>query len=676
MRRQRVRRITRQERVRMAARGPVRSHDRLRGEKTPQRKEDPMAQLVARPRRTPSGRAAEDRHRLTAPTGLAALGLDALASCAYGPESIVLALAVAGSAGIGLTLPVTLVIVGLLAVLVVCYRQVIAAYPDGGGAYTVARDNLGRRAGLVAAASLVVDYVLNVAVSIAAGVAALTSAFPALLPWTVELCLAVLLLVTLVNLRGVVAGGKLFAVPALVFVGSLVVVIVVGLVRGGPLAPLPPADPVITPQTVGVLLVLAAFANGCAALTGVEAIANATPSFRAPRHVRARRAEAGLGLVLGTLLIGLAVLIERFGAGPVEGRTLLSLLAEGSIGTGTLYVVVQLATVVLLALAANTSFGGLPALAARLAADGALPHVFGLRGNRHVYRASIVVLAVLSGGLLLFSAGQTAVLVPLFAIGVFVGFALCQAGMLRHWWTLRGPRWRPRAALNLVGAVLTGAAAIVLTVEKFSAGAWLITLVIPVLVLLFAAVRRSYTRIGQVLEVDGCPRRPRPTATVVVVPVVGISRLAEESLSAALSMGDRVVAVHVVLGDESEDRAAAHALRERWQEWRPDLPLVLLAAVDERDRPSRVLGPAIARYLRSLAEPGRERVLLLVGEVAPDRWWQRVLFNRRGAVVARYAERHTGAIVCRLRFRLLPRPADAPAAEGRRHRGLVLPQPS
>jgi amino acid transporter len=618
--------------------------------------------------------AAEDRHRLTAPTGLAALGLDALASCAYGPESIVLALAVAGSAGIGFTLPVTLVIVGLLGVLVICYRQVIAAYPDGGGAYTVARDNLGPRAGLVAAASLVVDYVLNVAVSVAAGVAALTSAFPALLPWTVELCLAVLVVVAAVNLRGVVAGGKLFALPALVFVASLVVLIVVGLVRGAPLNPLPPTDAVITPQTVGVLLILAAFANGCAALTGVEAIANATPSFRAPRRVRARRAEAGLGIVLGALLIGLAVLIQQFDAGPVEGRTLLSILAEGSIGTGWFYVVVQLATVLLLGLAANTSYGGLPVLAARLAGDGALPHVFGLRGDRQVYRASIVVLTVLAAVLLLVSGGEVSVLVPLFAIGVFVGFALCQAGMLRHWWVERGAHWQQRAALNLLGTVLTGAAAIVLVAEKFVSGAWLIVLVIPLLVLLFSTVRRAYTRIGTVLEIDECPQRPRVEASVVVVPVVGISRLTEESLSAALSMGDRVVAVHVLLGEEPDDRAAAADLQRRWQEWRPDVSLVLLSGVDEDEHPSRVLGPAIARYLRGLTGPGTERVFLLIGEVAPDHWWEQVLFNRRGGVVARYAGRHSTAVVCRLRFRLLPRATSMPATEARRPRGLVLPR--
>ena len=226
--------------------------------------------------------------------------------------------------------------------------------------------------------------------------------------------------------------------------------------------------------------------------------------------------------------------------------------------------------------------------------------------------------------------------------------------------------------LSVLGVTLTGEAAIVLTGEKFTAGAWLIVLVIPLLVLLFVGVRRSYARIGHVLEVDHFPRPPRPTASVVVVPVFGISRPADESLSAALSMGDRTVAEHVVLGEESEDRVAADAFQDRWQEWRPDVPLVLLPAVDERGRPSRVLGPAIARYLRAVSEPAGERTLLLVGEVTPDHWWQRVLFNRRGAVVARYAERHTDAVVCcRLRFRLLPRRHSEPAHTTTQNRTLV-----
>ena len=617
--------------------------------------------------------AGEERHRLTAITGVAALGLDALASCAYGPEAIVIALAAAGAAGIAFTLPVTAVIVALLGVLVLSYRQVIAAYPDGGGAYTVSRDNLGLRPAMVAAASLVVDYVLNVAVSVAAGVAALTSAFPVLLPWTVELCLGVLLVVAAINLRGVVAGGRAFALPAVVFVGSLAVLIVVGLARGAPLAPLPAASAVSSPRTVGILLLLAAFASGCSALTGIEAIANATPSFRQPRRARARTAEAGLGIVLGALLLGLAAVVQRFGAHPVEGRTLLSVLAEGSIGTGWGYVVVQLSTTLLLALAANTSFGGLPVLAAKVAADGALPHVFGLRGDRQVYHASIIALTVLSAALLLASAGQVNVLVPLFAIGVFVGFTLCQVGMLRHWWRDRSPGWRPRAALNGFGAVLTAVAAVVLTVEKFTEGAWLVALVIPLMVAGFRIVRRAYDRIDRVLEVDARPQRPRVEASVVVVPILGITRLAEESLSAALSLGDRVVALHVVLGDEADDRAAVADLRRRWEDWHPDVPLVMVSGVDERGRPSRVLGPAVAQYVRGLAESGDERVVLLIGEVAPDHWWEQALFNRRGAVVARYVGRYTDALVCRLRFRLLPRPTHGPGRQ-RRSRTLVLPR--
>ncbi|WP_064742821.1 APC family permease [Pseudonocardia spinosispora] len=614
--------------------------------------------VITRTGRAAASPSGADRHRLGVVTGVAALGLDALASCAYGPEAIVLALAVAGAAGIGLTVPVTLMIVALLAVLVVCYRQVITAYPDGGGSYSVAHANLGRRAGLVAAASLVVDYVLNVAVSVAAGTAALTSAFPALLPWTPELCLAALLVVATVNLRGVLAGGRAFALPAAVFVAALLVLIAVGLIRGRPLHPLPPPTTSGMAASVGVLLVLAAFANGCAALTGVEAIANATPSFRADRARTARAAELSLGVLLGTLLIGLAVLIERFDVRPVEGRTVLSLLAEGSIGTGVGFLVVQFATVVLLMLAANTSYGGLPVLMARLARDGALPHVFGLRADRQVYRCGIAVLSVLAGGLLVFSGGQVTVLVPLFAIGVFIGFALCQAGMVRHWLRERGPRWRARLAINGAGAVLAGSAAVVVAVEKFTDGAWLIVLVVPLLVLLFSSVQRAYRRIGDALGVGAQPLRPRPASSVVVVPVVSITRLAARTLCAAMSMGDRVVAVHVAFGTEPEDLAAARDLQVRWSRWRPDVPMVQLGSAH------RVIGPPIARYVRSL---DAEHVLVLIGEVRPERWWEQALFNRRGGVVARYVGRHTRAVVCRLRFPLdrAEPPTAPPGGEAR-----------
>jgi amino acid transporter len=609
----------------------------------------------------------EDRHRLGVVTGVAALGLDALASCAYGPEAIVVALAAAGAAGVRLTLPVTVLIVALLAILVASYRQVIAAYPDGGGAYTVARRNLGRRAGLVAAASLVVDYVLNVAVSVAAGVAALTSAFPALLPWTLELCLAALLVVVGINLRGVLAGGRLFAIPAAVFVGALSLVVVAGVVRGHPLHPLPPPSPSTVTASVGVLLVLAAFANGCAALTGIEAIANATPSFRTDRAQRARRAELGLGVTLGALLIGLAVLVELFDVHPTDGRTLLSLLAEGAIGSGPGYLLVQFTTVVLLMVAANTSYGGLPVLLAKLAGDGALPHVFGLRADRQVYRAGLIVLSVLAASLLVFSGGQVNVLVPLFAVGVFVGFSLCQLGMVRHWLNNRGSRWRSRLAINGLGCAASTVAAVVVTVEKFTEGAWLVVLVVPLLVAMFAGVQRAYQRIGAELGVNEQPACPRSATSVVVVPVVAISRLTEKTLSAALSMGDRVVAVHVVFGTEPDDLAAARDFQRRWETWQPNVALVLLESA------RRQLGPPLARHVLTMPE---RHVVVLVGEVRPEHWWERALFNRRGSVVARYVGRHTNAVVCRLRFPLRhltgadsARPApvvrrDAPSSPG------------
>ena len=347
-----------------------------------------------------------------------------------------------------------------------------------------------------------------------------TSAFPSLLPATTWLCVGALALVTAVNMRGVTTSARLFIVPTAIFVLAVSVVVVVGLIRGGPAHPLPVTTHPQTVGAVGVLLVLSAFANGCAALTGVEAIANATPAFRSPGPVRARRAEATLGLVLGALLIGLAILIQRFDARPVEGRTLLSLVTQGSLGKGPAYVVVQMATVVLLALAANASFGGLPVLAARLAKDGHLPHPFALRANRMVHRYGVLVLAVLSGLLLVITEGRVDILVSMFAVGVFIGFTLCQIGMVAHWRRSRMTARRARMAVNGSGAVLTAAAAIVITATIFEHGAWLIVVIVPLLVVLFAKISATYDRIGRQIGVQTLPERPKQRETIVVVPVV------------------------------------------------------------------------------------------------------------------------------------------------------------
>ncbi|MEU8824751.1 APC family permease [Streptomyces sp. NPDC048636] len=597
-------------------------------------------------------RAAEPggRHRLTATQGLAALSLDAMASVAYGPEAIVLVLAVAGAHGLGFTLPVTLAIAGLLAVLVASYRQVIAAFPNGGGAYAVAKAYLGRRAALVAAASLVLDYVLNVAVSVTAGVAALTSAFPALHEDRVGICLAVLVLVTAVNLRGIVESARLFIVPTAIFVSGVFAIIVAGLLRSGPVSAEAAAGHASVlgqgASSVGALLLLKAFASGCSALTGVEAVANAVPAFRAPAARRAQRTEVALGALLGVMLIGLSVLIGRFHLQPVEGVTVLAQLADASLGHNVAFYVVQFATMVLLALAANTSFGGLPVLMALLARDNNLPHVFGLKADRQVHRHGVLALATASAALLFVSGGDTNTLVPLFAIGVFIGFTLCQTGMVRHWRHQRTPGWRGKAALNGFGALLTCVAAIVVTATKFTEGAWLIVIALPLLVLAFERVHRAYERIGHALGLGRIPGPPCPGRSLVVVPVSSLSRLTQEALSAAATLGDQVHAVTVVHADP-EDRRAAQTLRRDWELWNPGTDLTEVASA------TRSLGRPVAGYVRDLAErhPGT-RITILIPEAEPARLWQRLLQNQRGAVVAHALRRDTDAVICRLRFRL------------------------
>jgi len=579
-----------------------------------------------------------ERHRLTVFGGLAALSLDAMASVAYGPEAIVLVLAVAGGSGLGFTLPVTISIALLLAVLTLSYRQVIAVFPEGGGAYGVSRAYLGRRASLVAAASLIVDYVLNVAVSVAAGVAALTSAFPSLLPYTVWLCLGVLAIVTAVNLRGIANSARAFIVPTAVFVGSIVVVILFGLFRSQPAAAVPTAQ-VETLQTVGVLLLLKAFANGCAALTGVEAIANAVPSFRKPGVRRAQRAEVVLGALLAVMLIGIAVLIEKFEIHPVAGVTVLSQVTTASLGGGFGYYLVQFATAVLLALAANTSFGGLPVLAQLLAQHNNLPHVFALRAERQVHHYGIWFLTITSALLLVIADGQMNLLVPLFAIGVFVGFTLSQIGMVRHWLLRRSDGWRWRAALNGFGALLTGVAAIVVTATKFTEGGWLIVLTLPLLVWAMQQVHRAYRHIGSQLKLGRTPPPPRPHRSLVVVPVGTVSRLTRDAIAAALSLGDHVEAVHVTHPD---DEAATKKFLEAWEKWDPGVPLVQLH--DARRR----LGEPLVEHLR---EVKGLQVFVLIAEVEPEHIWQRLLQNQRGAVLASALRRRTNAVVCRLRFR-------------------------
>ena len=498
----------------------------------------------------------------------------------------------------------------------------------------------------MAAASLTVDYILNAAVGVSAGVAALTSAFPHLYPDRVWLCLGVLAVITAVNLWGVAESARVFIVPTILFILAIAIVIVSGLLRSHPAVPLSGHLPSAV-ESVGILLLLKAFASGCSALTGVEAIANAVPEFKRPRVRRAQHTEMMLGIILGLMLIGIAILIRKFHATPSATQTTLAQLAAAGVGHGIVFYGIQLITTVLLALAANTSFGGLPVLASLLARDNYLPHMFALRAERQVYRYGIGVLAVAAAALLVAARGNTQALIPLFAIGVFVGFTLSQAGMVRHWREEHGDGWVTRAFINGLGAVLTTAALAIELVSKFTEGAWLVVVVIPLLVLVFISINAAYRRIGRQLGLGKMPDLPRRTASLVVVPVGGLSRLTREGVSAALSLGDEVAAITVCYSDPDDEQHDAH-FRAQWEAWDPDVPLITLHTRH------RSLGPPVVEFLRAREqEDPHRRVVVLIPEVQPEHWWRWFLHNQRGSVLNRAITGGTeNVVICRLRFRL------------------------
>ncbi len=605
--------------------------------------------LVGRPLR--SSEIAKEQ--ITPLEGLPALSLDALTSVAYGPEAIIVVLAAAGATALHLVLPITVAIVALLAILVFSYRQVIDAYPGGGGAYAVSRANLGARASLLAAAALIVDYTLTVSVSIAAGVGALTSAFPRLTPDTVVLCLLILAVVTLLNLRGLGEAARAFLLPTAVFIVGLLAIIAIGLIH--PLAlhePQPgvsllPAHPV---ETVSVLLVLKAFSAGCSALTGVEAIANGVPLFKQPRVKRAKQTEMLLGVLLAVMLLGLAVLARRWHIGPRSGQTVLSQIMATAVGRHWAYYIVSLTITLVLALAANTSFGGLPILASLLARDHYLPHLFALRGDRQVFANGIWALAILAGLLLLAVRGHTNTMIPLFAIGVFIGFTLAQGGLVVHWRRTRGSRWRLRATINGFGALVTGSATVIFLISKFTEGAWVVVVAIPAFILLFTRISVYYRRVAHVLRMHEIPARPKAKHTRVMVPVTGVSRLTSYAISEALSLGQDVTAIRVVLDEGGEGDAEARRVEEEWAQWNPGVPLHVL-----RTEYASVVDPIVA-YIHQFCPCEDEQIVVLIPTVMPSRIRYRLLHNHLDLVLSAALRSHPEVVVARVTLPLQDEP--------------------
>lgn len=607
---------------------------------TRQQPQPPVAIADPRLRRHLRG----DSHRLSAVGGLAALSLDALSSVAYGPEAIVLALVSAGAVAVRWTLPISAAIAVLLLVLVISYRQVIAVHPDGGGAYAVAKKDLSRGVSLLAAASLVVDYVLTVAVSLAAGAASLGSVFPVVAHHLLAVTMAGLSALTIINLIGIAESAKVLMGPTVLFISGIGAIIVVGLLRPHPVATIgSDLGPVHATEALSLVVILKAFAAGCSSLTGVEAIANSVPAFRTPRVKRAQRCEVALGVLLGVMLIGLSAQIRLHHVVPRGGVTVLAQLSAGALGTGWPFYVSNLSVALVLALAANTSFGGLPVLLQLLAKDHRMPHLFALRSERPVFRYGVATLGVFAAALLFLVDARTHRLLPLYAIGVFIGFTISQIGLVRHWRQQRHRGWIGKAVLNGSGAAMTAVACVILFASKFSEGAWLLLLIVPALMLLFDRTERYYHRVGVQLGLGRVPAKPVPGRyrhAMAIVPIVAVSQAAELALQAAMDLGGELVAVAVDI-----DPAATQRLCEQWRQWDPGVALKVLPS------PHRNLIEETVGFVETQIRQGRH-VTVLLARVEPGRRRYRFLHNQRGPVLAAALRARTDAVVATVAARV------------------------
>ena len=565
--------------------------------------------------------------RFSRVTGLAVLSSDPLSSVAYATEEILRVLAVGGVAALSLVTPIGALIALIMAIVVFSYRQTVHAYPSGGGAYIVARENLGRMPSLVAAASLLIDYVLTVSVSIAAGVAAITSALP---HWRVEpvwLCLAFVAMLMLGNLRGLRESGRLFAGPTYLFIVSIFVMIAVGAFRyaSGTLHELPPPEHPLPAGTdlLPLFVLLTAFSNGCTALTGVEAVSNGVPAFRPPESRNAAQTLVAMAVMAIAMFAGITVLAHAYGIVPNESETVVSQIARATFGgRGWAYYTVQAATMAILVLAANTAYADFPRLSSILARDRFLPRQFMNQGDRLAFSNGILILSVLASGLLVAFEGDTHALLPLYMIGVFVSFTLSQAGMVLHWRASRAPGWRTSAAINGFGAAVTGVVLLIVAVTKAAEGAWIILLMIPVLVALFEVTRRHYQQVASALTLrDWQPGQPG--GHVVLVPIGGIQRAVVKALQYARALTPDVRAVYVEI-----DPAATADLQRQWGQWGQGAELVVL------DSPYRSLLEPLLEYVEAAqaADP-RGYVTVILPEFVPHRLWHHLLHNQHALLI-------------------------------------------
>jgi amino acid transporter len=570
---------------------------------------------------------AQARHeRLGKATALAVFASDPLSSVAYATEEILLVLVLAGTLALSYSLPIAAGIGVLILIVVSSYRQTIRAYPQGGGAYIVTKDNLGVLPSLTAAGALLIDYVLTVAVSVAAGIAAVTSAVPALIPYRVPLCVATVALVAIANLRGIRESGRLFAAPTYLFVVSIlgmvgygVVAATVGLLPAAPYEPHPPGL-----EGIGLFLFLRAFSAGCTALTGIEAVSDGVPAFKPPEADNARVVMAWLGAISVTMFLGITYLAYDFGVVPGGDETVVSKIARRVFGGGLLYYEIQAVTMLILLLAANTSFADFPRLSFFLARDRFVPRQFANQGDRLVFSNGILILSGFAIVLIVVFGGDTHALLPLYAIGVFISFTLSQASMIRRWLSLREPGWEWRLWINGVGASVTGIVLVTLTVTKFLDGAWIVVLVIPVVVAGFLTVHRHYEGVADELSLESYEGPPRFQHTVLIL-IGDVHRGVVQAVQYAKTLAPAAPVRGVYV---ETDPARTAKLQEKWAKWGMEVPLVVLTS------PYRSLLRPLLEYLDQIQSCGEEQmVTIVVPEFLPRRWWQHVLHNQTALLI-------------------------------------------
>ena len=573
--------------------------------------------------------------------GIPVFGLDALSSAAYGPEAALTLLIPLGVAGIAHIVPISFAIIGLLAIVYFSYCQTIDAYPNGGGSYTVASENLGDTAGLFAAAALMIDYILNVAVGISAGVGALVSAFPSLQPHTLVLCLLILFILTVINMRGVKDTGKAFLIPTYLFIGTLLLVIIVGgaraiIAHGHPTPVISPPHLPMVALALSPWLLLKVFASGCTAMTGVEAVSNGVGAFREPTQRNAKRTLTIIIILLMIFLGGIALLCRAYNIGATDPtgagyQSILSQLISAVLGRGWFYYVGIGSILLVLALPANTSYADFPRLTRAIAQRNYLPHVFLIRGRRLLYSHGIYALVAFSALLLITFGGVTDRLIPLFAIGAFLAFTLSQAGMVVHWMRQPGPRSWHRIIINAIGATATGITLLIVLVAKFKDGAWITAILVPALILLMAGVRRHYDGVAKEINIDRPIVLDNLNRPIVLVPIDRWTRISEKGLRFAMKLTDRVQGVHV---DAEEVR---HDVEAMWQRnvagpvAAANLPVPKLVFLPS---PYRFVLTPLLNYILQLEQEHPEcQIAVLVPELVVKHWWQTPLHNQRAQLL-------------------------------------------